>query len=356
MIRRERVAVLYGGVSGEHEVSIKSGQAVAAALVEAGYPVVRIYIDREGRWWLANEGERVILEQGGRLFGINHDRLVELGHVQMVFPVLHGTLGEDGTVQGLLEVLEVPYVGSGVLGSAVGMDKIIMKRLFRQAGIPTVDFVAATRRELSQSPGSIVAAVESKLCYPCFVKPANLGSSVGVSKAANRDELMAALTMAASYDRRLLVEKAVNAREIEVSVLGNDEPQASFPGEVIPGREFYDYIAKYGDAGSQILIPAPVGEEIAMRVKQMAVEAFLALDLAGMARVDFLLDRDSGDLFLNEVNTIPGFTNISMYAKLWEASGIGFAELATRLIGLAWERAEDRRLSRQAARQVQTAS
>jgi D-alanine-D-alanine ligase len=284
------------------------------------------------------------------------DRLSDLGRVQMVFPVLHGTLGEDGTVQGLLEVMEVPYVGSGVLGSAVGMDKVVQKWLFQQAGIPTVDFVATTRRELGRSPDAIVWAVESRLSYPCFVKPANLGSSVGVGKATNRRELLYALEVAASYDRRLLVERAVRAREIEVSVLGNDEPQSSLPGEVVPGREFYDYVAKYGDVGSQTLIPAPVDQGTAARVRDMAIKAFLALDLAGMARVDFLLDRDSGALFLSEVNTIPGFTSISMYARLWEASGISFAELVTRLVDLAWERAADRRLSLQAARQVHSAS
>jgi D-alanine-D-alanine ligase len=345
-----RVALLYGGVSGEHEVSINSGRSVGAALTEAGFTVLPVHIDRAGRWLL--DGAEVVLRPGGVLMSVAEGACREVARADVVFPVLHGTLGEDGTVQGLLEVLELPYVGSGVLGSALGMDKIVQKRLFVQAGLTTVEFVVTTRRRIETSLKAVMDEVEASVGYPCFVKPANLGSSVGVSKAAGRSELGAALGLAARYDRRVLVERGLVAREIEVGVLGNDEPRASLAGEVLPGREFYDYVAKYGDAGSQTVVPAPIPDALMEEVRQAAVRAFLALDLAGLARVDFLLDRNSGRLYLNEVNTIPGFTNISMYSKLWEASGISFAQLVSQLVELAFERAEDRRHSLAAAREV----
>jgi len=351
----ERVAVLFGGVSGEHEVSVNSGRAVAAALTEAGYTVVPIYIDRGGRWLLSDGESEVMLRQEGRLLLLGGDHCSEVERVDVVFPVLHGTIGEDGTVQGLLEILEVPYVGSGVLGSAVGMDKIVMKRLFAQAELLTTEFVGTTRHQVARHGPALVAEVEGTVGYPCFVKPANLGSSVGVSKARTRAELLAALDLAARYDRRLLIERGIDGREIEVGVLGNDEPVASVVGEVLPGREFYDYVAKYGDAGSETVVPAPIDSRTALLVRDMAVRAYLALDLAGMARVDFLLERRTGALYLSEVNTIPGFTNISMYSKLWQASGLGFPQLVARLVELAKERAVDRRLSLSAAREAHVA-
>ncbi|MHB0876564.1 MAG: D-alanine--D-alanine ligase family protein [Anaerolineae bacterium] len=349
---RRRVAVLSGGVSGEHEVSINSGRAVSEALTQAGYDVVPVRIDKAGTWRLTAGGQQVYLEQGGQLPAVVAGPERGTERVDVVFPVLHGTMGEDGTVQGLLELAEVPYVGSGVLGSAVGMDKIVMKRLFQQAGLAVLDYVAATRRQVEQVPAALMARVEAQCGYPCFVKPANLGSSVGISKVHDRDELLPALRMAAGFDRRIVVERGIDAREIEVGVLGNDDPEASLPGEVIPGREFYDYVAKYGDAGSETLIPAPIGESVTRLAREMAVRAFVELDLAGMARVDFLLDRGSERLYINEVNTIPGFTEISMYSKLWEASGVSFPQLVTRLVDLALERAGDRRRSLQAARQT----
>ena len=387
MSERQRVAVIYGGVSGEHEVSVRSARSVASALEEAGYEVVRIYIDKGGTWRLGGEDGRPVLQPRGRLLlgcgdshppaegppakdrsrqratsslerpGVGDDALTEAGgqgvgapRFDVVFPVLHGTLGEDGTLQGLLEIAEIPYVGSGVLGSAVGMDKIVMKRLFLQAGLPVADFVEATRRGIAADPEGVAVLVEECLGYPCFVKPANLGSSVGISKAWERQQLLAGLSTAARYDRRVIAEKGIDAREIEVSVLGNDEPVASVAGEVIPGREFYDYAAKYEDAGSDSVIPANLDRAASDAVRQMAVEAFKVLDLAGMARVDFLLDRRSGVMYVNEVNTIPGFTDISMYARLWEATGMTFAELVDRLVGLAWERYAERQASLAAVR------
>jgi len=260
-----------------------------------------------------------------------------------VFPVLHGTYGEDGTVQGLLELAGLPYVGSGVLGSALGMDKVAMKAVFRAHGLPIGDYVAVQRSAWRARPEAIVAEVEARLGYPVFTKPANLGSSVGVAKAHNREELVRGLDLAARFDRRLLVEAGINAREIECAVLGNDDPIASVPGEVVPSNEFYDYRAKYIDNASGLFIPARLPAETAAQIRDVAVRAFLALDCAGMARVDFFLCKDTGRVYLNEVNTIPGFTAISMYPKLWEASGVPYPELVDRLIELALERHEDRR-------------
>jgi D-alanine-D-alanine ligase len=256
-----------------------------------------------------------------------------------VFPVLHGPYGEDGTVQGLLELANIPYVGCGVLASAAGMDKAVMKMLFAARGLPVGPYLAVVRREWEAGANGIAARVERDLRYPVFVKPANLGSSVGISKARAREEFDAAMSLALEFDRKVVIEAAVpNAREIECSVLGNDDPQASVPGEVIPSREFYDYQAKYIDEGSQTLIPAPLTDEQATAIRRMAVDAFRAVDGAGMARVDFLMDRETGDIVLNEVNTIPGFTTISMYPKMWEATGLSYAALIDRLITLAIER------------------
>jgi D-alanine-D-alanine ligase len=260
----------------------------------------------------------------------------------VLFPVLHGPYGEDGTVQGLLELADIPYVGAGVLGSALGMDKIAMKAVFQAHGLPVVGYLPFTRKEWDRDPHSIVEQIEEELGYPCFTKPANLGSSVGISRAVNREQLVEGMNEAAAYDRRLLVEEGINAREIEVSVLGNDEPITSIPGEVVPCNEFYDYAAKYIDETSELLIPAPLSEKQAAEIRGLAVEAYLAIDCAGMARADFLLDRDSEALYVSELNTIPGFTPISMYPKLWQATGISYPELIERLIDLAVERHADK--------------
>jgi D-alanine-D-alanine ligase len=267
---------------------------------------------------------------------------VRLAELDVVFPVLHGTYGEDGTVQGLLELAGVPYVGCGVVASAAAMDKAIAKDILQAHGLPVLPYVMIKRKTWQQSSEQVIAEVEGDLRYPVFVKPANLGSSVGISKVHERSELAPALDLAARYDRKLLIEQGIEAREIEVSVLGNDDPIASIPGEVVPSREFYDYRAKYIDDDSELLIPAPLDVEMTQRVRQMALSAYKALDCAGMARADFLLDKVSGELWMNELNTIPGFTQISMYPKLWQATGISYAELIDRLIELAIERFEDK--------------
>jgi D-alanine-D-alanine ligase len=269
-------------------------------------------------------------------------------NVDVIFPVLHGTFGEDGTIQGLLELADIPYVGAGVLGSAAGMDKDIMKSLFIAAGIPIVKHVTILRGAWDKDPKKVQKLVESKLTYPVFVKPANLGSSVGISKAHNRKELGPAIEEAAKFDRKIVIEQGVGgkkekAREIECSVLGNDEPAASVPGEIVPGKEFYDYTAKYVDEGSQLIIPAKLTKAETKKVQELAVKAFQAVDCSGLARVDFLMDPKTGKIFLNEINTMPGFTAISMYPKLWAASGLAYADLIDRLIQLGIERHEDKK-------------
>jgi D-alanine-D-alanine ligase len=274
------------------------------------------------------------LEQGIAAF--------QVGQPDVIFPILHGPYGEDGTVQGLLELAGIPYVGAGVAASAVGMDKALFKDIMRAHGLPTVPDLVLKRKTWEGYPAETLARIEKEIGYDCFVKPANLGSSVGISKAHNRSELRAALGEAAKYDRKVVVEVAVDAREIEVSVLGNDEPIASLPGEIVPCNEFYDYEAKYVDGDSELLIPAPIPPETAELVQRLAIDAYLAIDCAGMARADFLLDRQTGKIFVNEVNTLPGFTPISMYPKLWENSGISYTELIDRLIQLALERHADK--------------
>ncbi len=361
MAEKLRVAVIFGGQSGEHEVSLVSAQGIMKAMDEERYEIIPIGITKEGRWLTSGEPMK-LLQSGGpgvsaqvaeaesetrELVPRSRRDLVpgtcETGfpQVDVVFPVLHGPYGEDGTVQGLLELADIPYVGAGVLGSALGMDKIAMKGVFRSHGLPVVEHVAFKRKDWEQDPEAVMELIEKELGYPCFVKPANLGSSVGISKVHQRSELAPALALAARYDRRMLAERAVNAREIEVSVLGNDEPIASLPGEIIPCREFYDYIAKYVDDRSELIIPADLPPELTRRIQDLAVAAFLAVDCAGMARVDFFLDKDTGELYVGELNTIPGFTPISMYPKLWAASGISYSELIDRLIELALERHAD---------------
>jgi D-alanine-D-alanine ligase len=364
--RKVRVGIIFGGRSGEHEVSLASAQSVMDAIDKEKYEVVPIGITKEGQW-IASGDPMKALEAGDTaasrpaallgdpshrgLMRLDEDteQAIEATHLMeldVVFPVLHGPYGEDGTVQGLLELAGIPYVGAGVIGSALGLDKAVFKDVMRAHGFPIVNQVLLKRKVWDADPERVMDRVEAALDYPVFTKPANLGSSVGISKCGNRSELATGLTEAAKYDRKLIVEAAVPAaREIEVSVLGNDEPIASLPGEVIPSREFYSYESKYFDAGedaSELLIPAPLSPELAERVRELAVAVYTAIDCAGMARVDFLLSGETGELYVNEVNTIPGFTSISMYPKLWEATGIPYPELIDRLIELAIERYQDK--------------
>ena len=366
-MRRLRIGVLFGGRSGEHEVSLQSASAVMAALEQAGHEVVPIGITREGRWLVGGDplralssGEltserpatmlpepgrrglvRVADRDNGRLEPANAPSSA-MGSLDVIFPVLHGTFGEDGTVQGLFELASVPYAGAGVLGSALGMDKVVQKTLWRGLGLPVVEFLSVQRRELERDPGAVVERIAGQLGYPCFTKPANLGSSVGVSKARDRAELEAGLRTAARYDAKLLVERGIDARELEVGILGNDDPMASIVGEILPGAEFYDYRAKYIDSGSQAIIPADLPAELAEEVRRLAVRAFKAVEASGLARVDFFLERGTERVYLNEINTMPGFTRISMFPKLWEASGVPFAELVSRIAELGLERFADR--------------
>jgi D-alanine-D-alanine ligase len=365
--RRLRVLVLFGGRSGEHEVSLQSARAVMAALTAGGHEVIPVGITRTGRFLMGGDplqalssgdlsgeqpmtmlpqpgGTGLVPVTGGQESpAINHGRPVPSGtSFDVVFPVLHGTFGEDGTVQGLFDLAAVAYAGAGVLGSALGMDKVIQKTLWRGMGLPVVDFSSLTRREFERDPEGALDRIERELGYPCFTKPANLGSSVGVNKAHGRAELRAGLDEAARYDAKLLVERGLDARELECGVLGNDQPAASIVGEILPGAEFYDYRAKYLDGGSRALIPADIPAELAAEVQRMAVAAFKAVDAAGLARVDFFLERGTGRLYLNEINTMPGFTEISMYPKLWEASGLSFSDLVSRIAELGIERHAER--------------
>jgi len=363
--RKIRVGILFGGRSGEHEVSLTSAQGIIKAIDKHKYEVVPIGITKEGRWIAGGDPMKelraaanmppALAARAGEEAGPPQTVLVPLEpehtalatpttqlELDVIFPVLHGPYGEDGTVQGFLELTGLPYVGAGVMASALGMDKAVAKDLFRLYGLPVLPYQAFLRKTWEADPQGVVAACEAAFRYPMFVKPANLGSSVGISKAHGRGELIAGLDEAARFDRKLLVEQGIEAREIEISVLGNDDPIASLPGEVIPSREFYSYAAKYIDNASQLLIPAPISAEQTEEARRVAIAAFKALDCAGMARVDFLMDKVDGTIWLNEINTIPGFTPISMYPKLWEATGIGYSELIDRLIELAIERHQDK--------------
>ena len=362
---KQKVGLLFGGCSGEHEVSITSARAIAKALQQGKnrdkYDILPVYIDKNGTWQPSNlaqqvltSGEPLLLSEENTAKGEN-DKLATTGfsslspaaqnasysEIDVWFPILHGPNGEDGTVQGLLSLMKVPFVGSGVLGSAVSMDKIAMKMIFTQAGLPQVDYVAVNRSQIYSNPcifPKLCEDIEARLGYPCFVKPANLGSSVGIAKVRSRDELESALDNAASYDRRIVVEAGVEAREIECAVLGNDNPRASVPGEITFDSDFYDYETKYTEGAAQLHIPADVPQAIASRIQEMAMSAFVAVDAAGLARVDFFYVEDTGEIFINEINTLPGFTSTSMYPRLWAHSGISFPELVDRLVGLAVER------------------
>jgi D-alanine-D-alanine ligase len=390
-MKKLRVGVLFGGRSGEHEVSLLSAASVLNAIDRKKFDVVPIGITKEGRWLTATDAERLlageppreprkfragdpatmapaaVLAHGdaARIEPVPGSALIPFQaassakeairldgqSLDVIFPVLHGTFGEDGTIQGLFELAGIAYVGSGVLGSSTGMDKDVMKKLFAASKLPMVKHVTLLRAELEASPRKAIARIEGALKYPVFVKPANLGSSVGISKAHNRQELGPALTLAASFDRKIVVEQGVGggsrkARELEVGVLGNDKPRASVVGEIVPGKEFYDYEAKYLSEGSIPIIPAKLTREQTKRIQQMAIAAFQACDCAGLARVDFLMDPGKSQrIYVNEINTLPGFTAISMYPKLWQASGVGYRDLITQLIGLALERRGERDLN-----------
>ena len=368
-MKKLRVGVIYGGRSGEHEVSIASAAAVVQNLDKQRYEPIPIRIEKDGRWIIADRlpsssSAAEVIEQsradaakrlgrGGREAhllahpGDEQIMTIERGStpaitglaLDVVFPVLHGPYGEDGTVQGLLELANIPYVGAGVLASALGMDKAVAKLAFKARGLPLAGYLVVLRRDWMAEPARVTAEVTTQLGYPVFVKPANLGSSVGISKAKSEAALPAAIDTAAEFDRKIVIEAAVpNAREIEIAVLGNDTPETSVPGEVIPSREFYDYQAKYLDDDSKVIIPAQLSPGVAAEVKRLAIDVFRAVDCSGMARVDFLMDGGTGALYVNEINTIPGFTTISMYSKMWAASGVPYPELLDRLITLARER------------------
>ena len=345
---RLRVGVLFGGRSGEHDVSLASAASVLRALDTARFEGIPLGIARDGRWLVDGDPLDLLRSQAPPtppdprdLLGLAN-AVPCLQALDVVFPVLHGPYGEDGTVQGLLELLDVPYVGAGVAASAVGMDKVLMKRAFRDAGLPVVDSVTVLRADWEADPAGTIARVQAGLGFPCFVKPANLGSSVGVAKCRTRAELEAGLAAAAAHDRKVVAERAVDCREIEISVLGNDRPEASVPGEIVPKRDWYDYEAKYTDGMCDVKIPAPLEASQVAAVRRIAVEAYRAIDCAGLARVDFFVERRSGTVWLNEINTIPGFTTTSVYPKLWDAAGLPYPALLSRLIALALERHRDR--------------
>jgi D-alanine-D-alanine ligase len=365
MAKKLRVGILYGGKSGEHEISLRSARSILKAIDRKKYEVVELGIDKQGRWLPGDEAQALLGEPVGEasqsvglsIAAAAAEPAVGTG-LDVVFPVLHGTFGEDGTVQGLFELADIAYVGSGVLGSAAGMDKDAMKRMFASAGLPMTPHVTLLRSEWKADPKRCVKLVEKALRYPVFVKPANLGSSVGISKVKSRKDLAAAMDLAAGFDRKIVVEQGVGGagvkpRELEVAVLGNDAPEASVVGEIVPAKEFYDYEAKYeldGPDQSVSLIPAKLAKAEERRIRAMAVAAFRACDCAGLARVDFLMAPGGkgrpAEIVLNEVNTMPGFTSISMYPKLWEASGLPYAKLIDRLIALAVERHREKQETR----------
>ncbi len=360
-----RIGILFGGRSGEHEVSLRSARSVLQAIDREKYSVSLIGITKNGRW-IGGENPLAALEDGDEaiercpdtillidpvdnsLIQISRNRNDETIYINktedldVIFPVLHGSFGEDGAVQGLFELADIPYVGSGLVGSSVGMDKGVFKSVMCSAGLPVLPSMTVNRSEYRSDTAIMVDRIIKQLTLPVFIKPANLGSSVGITKASNIGELKSGLDEASKWDRRIVIEEGVDAREIEVSVLGNDEPQVSIAGEVVPQRDFYDYDAKYVSDDSELLIPAPISPDQLVRIQEMAIAAYKAVDCSGMARVDFLLDKSSGKVWINELNTIPGFTNISMYPKLWQASGIEYPELIDKLIELALERKEQR--------------
>lgn len=364
MTKKLRIGVIFGGRNSEHEVSLNSARAVMNALDKEKYDVTPIGIAKDGRWIWGSDPLRALEELADAKLlthapqpGVFHDagalvategrlpgEAAPITRLDAILPVLHGLYGEDGALQGMLELAGVPYVGCGVLAASVGMDKGLMKAAFAAAGLPQVPFVLIRRVDWQRDPAGAIAQIEGVMSYPVFAKPANAGSSVGISKCCNREELERGLATAAAHDRRLIVEQGINPREVEVAVLGNDDPEASVCGEVVPANEWYDYADKYLEGRTGYLIPAPLDDALANRIRRMAIDAFKAIDGAGLARVDFLVERESSAVFINEVNTFPGFTAGSMYPKLWEASGLPYAQLLDRLIALARERAQDTRV------------
>jgi D-alanine-D-alanine ligase len=357
---KKTLALLFGGRSGEHEISIISARSVAAAVNRHQFNLLPIYITRDGKW-LNESASASVLNQNYEALIKDSEALkkekqrvaklkgkfkFDFSKIDVVFPVMHGTFGEDGTVQGLLEMMNVPYVGNGILASALTMDKAMAKAAFKEAGLNVVSYVVGFRHELEANITAVIKRCEKFLSYPMFVKPANLGSSVGISKAKNRKQLDEALTLAALYDRKVLIEQGLNVRELEVAVLGNQELQVSVVGEIVPCNEFYDYEAKYIKGDSKLFIPAPLPKRLAEEVRKQAERAFKAAGCEGMARVDFFLEKETNQIFINEINTIPGFTSISMYPKMFLAAGISYPELISRLIDLAFERFKERSRNR----------
>lgn len=366
--KRIKIGVIFGGKSGEHEVSLQSAKSVMEALNPQQYTIVPIGISKDGHWHVGKHAMRTledhqktakqvsspssvsfINQQAGGLSSVTSGKsIVEAvppaiaNDVDVVIPVMHGSFGEDGAIQGLLELMNVAYVGAGILASAVGLDKVVMKQVFGSVGIPQVRYVACTRKSWHANPDDIVNSVERSFGYPCFVKPANLGSSVGITKVKARSELQQAMELAAQYDRKIIIEQGLDVREVEVAVLGNEVPQVSVPGEILPSNEFYDYSAKYVGGTSTLIIPAELTDEQKALIETYAIQAFQAIDCTGLARIDFFIDRSSGEVLVNEINTMPGFTRYSMYPKLWEASGMSYAKLLDHLIQLALERHAER--------------
>jgi D-alanine-D-alanine ligase len=356
-----RLGIIYGGKSSEHEVSLRTALSIMKAVDSEKYEITPVHVQLDGTWIKGKPTsgqlthvEMLRLGETAAQTGAAESALQKVNsgkaasvlsvgkEVDVIFPVIHGPNGEDGTIQGLLELADIPYVGAGVLASAVGMDKWMMKNVFAQAGLPQVKYIGVLRSRLKKERETIVTRIEQEIGYPCFVKPANMGSSVGINKAKTREELIGALEIAAKFDRRIIVEQFVKARELEIGVLGNEEVITSVVGEVIAAKEFYDYEAKYKGAGTELRIPANVPAHVTERIKEMAVLAFQAIDGSGLSRVDFFWDEENDRLYINEINTMPGFTPYSMYPMLFEASGIGYAELIDRLIRLAMDRYEDK--------------
>ena len=356
MNRKLRVAILYGGKSGEHSVSLLSASSVIKAMDMDRYEIVPIGISTAGTWEVGEAALHMIASHlDNECLAQIKDQLsvvafqdkgpfplLRSGEIDIVFPVLHGTYGEDGTVQGLLEVLNLPYVGAGVLASAVGMDKIMMKKVLEAEGIPQGKYTFFLTKQFVQNRESVLNNIEDAFGYPCFIKPANLGSSVGISKASTRDELCGALKLAGKYDRKIIVEEFIDAREVEVAVLGNDDPEASIPGEIIPENEFYDFEAKYTEGKMSANIPANFSLEVLEKIRSLAIQSFKAVDGSGLARIDFFVRKSNGEILLNEINTMPGFTSLSMYPKMWAHSGLSYSELIDKLIQLGLERYEEK--------------
>ena len=332
---KKRVIVLFGGKSAEHEVSVQSASSVISALNTKKYDIIPIAISKAGKW-LSTEKSRALLPAGKFQKPVSSSK--QLSKIDVVFPVLHGPYGEDGTMQGMLEILGVPYVGAGVMASAIGMDKGVSKILFESAGLNIVPWLSFLASEWKRKKDELVGDIEKRLPYPVFIKPIDLGSSVGITKAHDRKELLKGIRLALSYGGEVIVERGVDAHEIECSVLGNENPKASVPGEVVASREFYSYEAKYTDEKSDLIIPAKLTKAVTAKIQSAAIIAFKAIKCSGMARVDFLIDRKTNKIYINEVNTIPGFTKISMYTKLWQASGVGYSALLDKLIKLAIQR------------------